>query len=36
MSGPLERPSGVSSDLNTRVGSEGQVKHPDGDGCGMQ
>ena len=36
VSGPLERPSGESSDLSTRGSSESQVEHPDGDGCGTQ
>lgn len=36
VSGPLEKPSDESGGLSTRGGSEGQVEHPDGDGCGMQ
>ena len=34
--GPLEKPSGESGGPDTRVGSEGQVEHPYGGGCGIQ
>ena len=32
----MERPSGGSGDRGTRGGSEGQVEHPNEDGCGTQ
>ena len=32
----MERPSIESGDRGTRGGSEGQVEHPDEDGCGTQ